>query len=122
MARLNTAYELQTSSHRVLFIEKGSGVGERITSRRIGKTTIDRGAQFMTAKGIRFSSAVRCWLKMMWWKYGIQGSAEGHARWRSKPSMTAVAKILSLHVHLLLETRAVMLGNDPAGCIAAKEI
>jgi predicted NAD/FAD-dependent oxidoreductase len=107
MAGLIAAAELQRAGRRVLVLDKGRGVGGRLASRRIDGATFDHGAQFITTRDPRFAAVLEQGRQdgtMEEWCRGFAGAADGHARWRGKPAMSAVAKHLALGLDLLLET------------------
>ena len=106
MAGLSAAAELQRAGRRVLVLDKGRGVGGRLASRRIGGATFDHGAQFITTRDARFAAVLEQGRQngaMEEWCRGFAGSADGHARWRGKPAMSAVAKHLAVGLELVLE-------------------
>jgi predicted NAD/FAD-dependent oxidoreductase len=112
MAGLIAAAELQRAGHRVLVLDKGRGVGGRLASRRIDDATFDHGAQFITARDPRFAALLeqcRQTGAAEEWCLGFAGGADGHARWRGKPAMSAVAKHLALGLDLHLEMPVVAL-------------
>jgi predicted NAD/FAD-dependent oxidoreductase len=112
MAGLIAAAELQRAGHRVLVLDKGRGVGGRLASRRIDGATFDHGAQFITARDPRFAALLeqcRQTGAAKEWCLGFAGGADGHARWRGKPAMSAVAKHLALGLDLHLEMPVVAL-------------
>lgn len=107
MAGLMAAAQLQRAGRRVLVLDKGRGVGGRLASRRIDGATFDHGAQFITTREPRFAAVLEQGRQdgtMEEWCRGFAGAADGHARWRGKPAMSAVAKHLALGLDLLLET------------------
>jgi len=107
IAGLIAAAELQRAGRRVLVLDKGRGIGGRLASRRIGGATFDHGAQFITTRDPRFAAVLEQGRQhgvMEEWCRGFAGGADGHARWRGKPAMSAVAKHLALGLDLLLET------------------
>jgi len=107
MAGLIAAAELQRAGRRVLVLDKGRGVGGRLATRRIDGATFDHGAQFITTRDPRFAAVLEQGRQngaMEEWCHGFAGAADGHARWRGKPAMSAVAKHLALGLDLLLET------------------
>lgn len=107
MAGLMAAAQLQRAGRRVLVLDKGRGVGGRLASRRIDGATFDHGAQFITTRDPRFAAVIEQGRQngaMEEWSRGFAGSSDGHARWRGKPAMSAVAKHLALGLDLLLET------------------
>jgi renalase len=106
MAGLIAAAELQRAGRRVLVLDKGRGVGGRLASRRIDGATFDHGAQFITTRDPRFAAVLdqgRQDGTVDEWSRGFAGGADGHARWRGKPAMSAVAKHLALGLDLHLE-------------------
>ena len=112
MAGLIAAAKLQRAGRRVLVLDKGRGVGGRLASRRIDGATFDHGAQFITTRDPRFAAVLERGRQdgtVEEWCRGFAGSADGHARWRGKPAMSAVAKHLALGLDLLLETPVVAL-------------
>jgi predicted NAD/FAD-dependent oxidoreductase len=87
-------------------------VGGRLASRRIDGATFDHGAQFITARDPRFAALLeqcRQTGAAEEWCLGFAGGADGHARWRGKPAMSAVAKHLALGLDLHLEMPVVAL-------------
>lgn len=107
MAGLMAAAELQRAGRLVLVVDKGRGVGGRMASRRIGAATFDHGAQFITTRNARFAGVLeqcRSNGALEEWCRGFAGAGDGHARWRGKPAMSAVAGHLALGLDLLLET------------------
>ncbi len=122
MAGLSAASELRQRGHRPLVIDKGRGVGGRMTSRRIGRATFDHGAQFMTARDPRFAAAMDDWRRadvVEEWHDHPADRPDGERRWRGMPAMTAVARHLAGAVAPVLETRVVSLSLTPAGWSAA---
>lgn len=124
MAGLTAAVELQLAGYSVLVVDKGRGVGGRMASRRIGTSTFDHGAQFMTARDRRFAAAIDNWLELglvkEWFRNASQGS-EGHPRWVGKPGMTAVPKYLARNLTVLLEKKVAALQSVSEGWIAVLE-
>jgi len=115
LAGLAASGLLQNSGKEVRIAEKGHGVGGRMATRRAGDATFDHGAQFITARSARFSNAIRVWeeagIAESWCK-GFSAEADGHTRWRGKPSMTAIPKHLSRDLSIELETEVVSLDHD----------
>ncbi len=112
MAGLIAAAELQRAGRRVLVLDKGRGVGGRLASRRIDGAMFDHGAQFITTRDPRFADVLERGRQngaVEEWCRGFAGSADGHARWRGKPAMSAVAKHLALGLDLHLEMQVVAL-------------
>ena len=115
MAGLMAAAELQRAGRRVLVLDKGRGVGGRLASRRIDGATFDHGAQFITTRDPRFAAVLERGRQngaMEEWCRGFTGATDGHARWRGKPAMSAVAKHLAAGLDLHLETPVAALRRD----------
>jgi predicted NAD/FAD-dependent oxidoreductase len=117
MAGLTAAAELQRAGRRVCVLDKGRGVGGRLASRRIGEASFDHGAQFITTRDPRFGAALEGWRQtgvVEEWCRGFAERADGHPRWRGKPSMNSVAKLLARGLDVRLEQQVVALhwGQD----------
>jgi len=116
MAGLIAATELQRAGRRVLVLDKGRSAGGRMASRRIGGATFDHGAQFITSRDRRFTALLeeaRHQGGLEEWGRGFDGHSAGEARWRGKPTMSALPGHLALGLDLQLETHVVAL--RPAG-------
>lgn len=112
MAGLTAAAELQRAGRRVRVLDKGRGVGGRLASRRMGEASFDHGAQFITTRDPRFVSALEGWRQtgvVEEWCRGFAEHADGHPRWRGKPSMNSVAKHLARGLEVRLEQQVVAL-------------
>ena len=59
IAGLLAANGLVEKNQSVLVVDKGRGVGGRMSVRRFANGTFDHGAQFFTVKDIRFASLVK---------------------------------------------------------------
>ena len=124
MAGLTAASELKLAGHNVLVVEKGRGVGGRCATRRIGQAALDHGAQFLTARDLRFVNLVDEWRRagvVEEWHRGSAGATEGHARWRGIPGMTAMAKYLAYNLDVRLREQVISLRNDRDRWIATLE-
>ncbi len=109
MAGLAVARTVSASGASVLLVDKGRGVGGRMSSRRIvlddGRVAhFDHGAQFFTAKGRRFRDEVAQWMREghvnRWYRNGVRN--DGATRFRGEPRMSSVPKRMaeSLDVRL----------------------
>jgi predicted NAD/FAD-dependent oxidoreductase len=109
---LIAAREIQSAGRRVLLLDKGRGLGGRVVSRRIGAATFDHGAQFITARDVRFEEILKQGAEagmMTEWCQGFSIAADGHTRWRGQPAMTAVAKYLAQGLETRMEKQVVAL-------------
>jgi renalase len=112
MAGVLAAAELTRAGARVLVLDKGRSVGGRLASRRVGAATFDHGAQFITARTPRFAALVQECQEagvIAEWCRGFAARADGHARWRGHPTITAVVKYLARGLEVLLERQVVAL-------------
>ena len=121
MAGLTAARGLAATTE-VVVVDKGRGVGGRMATRRIGKATLDHGAQFITTHSTEFASVVADWQRhdvVRPWFFGQVGpagvQADGHARYRGVPGMSAVATHLADGLDVRLGTRVSAVRATPQG-------
>jgi len=100
------ATELKRQGYSVRLLDKGRGVGGRMSTRRMQGARIDHGAQFFTARDARFQAHVDTWLAAgvarEWFRHASDDStASGHPRYCGTDGMNTVPKWLakSLEVH-----------------------
>jgi predicted NAD/FAD-dependent oxidoreductase len=125
MAGVTAAAELQRAGRRVLVLDKGRAVGGRLASRRVGAATFDHGAQFITARTPRFAAVIEECREagvVEEWCRGFAERADGHARWRGRPAIAAVAKHLARGLEIVLETQVVALRRSEAGWTAVTQL
>jgi predicted NAD/FAD-dependent oxidoreductase len=95
---LLAARELVTAGWRVVVLEKGSGAGGRMATRRLESGTFDHGAQFFTVRTERFGGLVRGWLEsghVVEWSRGFadpenRPQEDGHPRYSGARGMSTV--------------------------------
>ena len=124
MAGLIAATELTRAGARVLVLDKGRAVGGRLASRRVGAATFDHGAQFITVRTPRFAAVIEECREagvVEEWCRGFAERADGHARWRGHPAMTAVAKHLARGLEIVLERQVATLRCSKAGWTAVTQ-
>lgn len=106
IAGISAAAALQKAGRKVVVIEKGRGVGGRMSTRRIGAATFDHGAQLITARDLRFAevleNAQTAGVALEWCR-GFTAEADGHARWRGTPGMSSLAKHLASGLEIVQE-------------------
>ncbi|MCA9971693.1 MAG: FAD-dependent oxidoreductase [Anaerolineales bacterium] len=104
IAGLMAANALRAAGKQVLVVDKGSGVGGRMATRRIGPGRADHGAQFFTVRTAEFQRYVDPWLRAglvrVWSRGWSDGSlrntpADGYPRYAVRDGMTAVPKQLA---------------------------
>jgi len=92
MAGLTAGGALPARGWDAALLDKGRGVGGRMTTRRMGKSRFDHGAQFLTLRDMRFQEAVKRWQSLNW---VVPWFGEGgHVRYRALGGMNALAKHL----------------------------
>ncbi len=141
---LVAARELIAAGRRVVVLDKGRGVGGRITTRRTGGAAFDHGAQFITVRTVRFGAEVERWVDAgvaSLWSHGFadgrtgdgslltataHGGAphtparDGHPRYRGVPSMSAIAQYLAQGVDVRLGVTIAAIGRGSNGRWVAK--
>jgi predicted NAD/FAD-dependent oxidoreductase len=118
------AVELTRAGACVVVLDKGRSVGGRLASRQIGEATFDHGAQFITARTPWFTGVIdecREVGVVEQWCRGFAERADGHARWRGHPAMTAVAKHLARGPEVALESQVATLRRSKAGWTAVSQ-
>ena len=118
---LIAAGELKSSRRDVLVIDKSRGVGGRLATRRIGNAAFDHGAQFITARNLRFTDLLKEWQELGLLEEWYRGTEDDHIRWRGNSSMTAAAKHLAKSLNVLLEKRMTALKRDGLQWLAVLE-
>ncbi len=122
MAGVMAAVELQRVGFRVLVLDKGRGVGGRMSSRRVGGATFDHGAQFIAARDPRFAAVLERERRdgsVEPWFRGSKGGVDGPMHWRGRPAMSAVPGHLALGLDIQLET-SVMAVRGEGNCWRAE--
>src|SRR5690349_19894515 len=104
MSGLMAAYILVAHGLRVTMLDKGTSVGGRLATRRIGAGRADHGAQFFTVRARGFGDYVDRWLAdgvVYQWTNGFSDgsigpeSFDGHPRYAVHGGMNALAKHLA---------------------------
>lgn len=135
---LIAAGELARDRRDVIVLDKGRGVGGRMSTRRHAGGRFDHGAQFITVRSQTFETIMEQWVAAgvaELWSHGfadgqtgdgsIAGSPasahmparDGHPRYRGVPGMSAIPKFVateqhSLDVHLGAQATAVTASDD----------
>ena len=100
---LLAATRLQEHCLRVVVLDKGSGVGGRMATRRIEQGRCDHGAQFFTARDPVFMALAASWLESgaaREWCRGFPGvdgktRPDAHPRYRGADGMVSIPKHLA---------------------------
>jgi renalase len=105
IAGLSAARELAAAGRSVLVLDKGRGLGGRMSTRRLGSAVCDHGAQFFTVRGRAFGGIVaeaEAAGRVAEWCRGFSrdgslggGDGDGHPRWRGSGAMTDLPKWLA---------------------------
>ena len=119
MAGLSAAVDLAAAGKDVLVIDKGRGLGGRLSNRRMNGAIAEHGAQFVTAKTPRFKALLDEWLDAgvvaEWWRSEEYDGSEGHPRYRGVPTMSAMAKALASGLNVRTATRALSVAKKDNG-------
>jgi renalase len=126
---LLAARELAAAGWQVVVLDKGSGAGGRMATRRVGRATFDHGAQFFTVRGERFGEIVDGWLRegvAEEWARGFadadgQPKEDGYPRYRGSRGMTSIPKYLSRGLDVRTRERVVEVNLRNDGWEAATE-
>ena len=98
LAGLCAAGDLRDAGHEVVVLDKGTGPGGRMATRRIGGATVDHGAQFFTVRTDRIARAVEQWRAeglVREWSRGFGPTPDGYPRYAVVGGMNALAKHLA---------------------------
>jgi photolyase PhrII len=115
IAGLCAARSLQDQGHCVTVFEKSRGVGGRAATRRIGNIGLDHGAQYFTARDLRFLRAVEAWrergLVALWEgrigsvrEGGVEPASDRHARFVGVPGMSEIGRHLAADLDVRKQT------------------
>jgi hypothetical protein len=115
---LMAAHALRRAGKNPLLLDKGSGVGGRLATRRMGPGVADHGAQFFTVRDGRFQALVDSWMASGWvyvWSHGWSDGSiadsprDGHPRYAVRGGMNALAKHIAhgLNCHVGEQVKSV---------------
>lgn len=117
---LLAANKLQEAGWRVTVLDKGRGVGGRMSTRRFGGGSFDHGAQFFTARSDEFKQMVEGWQKAgaaREWSRGFADAGgnpneDGHPRYQGAEGMTSVPKHLARGLDIRTGEKVVRVDED----------
>lgn len=123
LAGLAAAQALQAAGHQVIVVDKGSSVGGRLATCRVGDGAADHGAQYFSARTDEFQRQIDQWEKeglvFLWAMGSSMGSLAanepaGHPRYAVHGGMYQLAKHLArdLTVELNVHIRALNREDD----------
>ena len=126
MSGLSAAKDLVAAGKEVLVIDKGRGIGGRLSNRRINGAIAEHGAQFVTARTERFKAQLEEWLEAgviaEWWRGETdEDGVDGHPRYRGAPTMSAMAKTLAKGLNVQSGVRAVSVAKQDGGWLTTLE-
>jgi renalase len=108
LAGLVAARDLVAAGADVVIIERSRSVGGRMATRRIGKATVDHGAQFFTVRTPAFHRRVDDWIErglVRTWSQGF-GFDDGYPRFIAAEGMNSLAKDLATGLDVECSTMA----------------
>lgn len=105
LAGVSAATALCQADHQVFLFDKSRGCGGRLSTRRTPLGAMDLGAQYFTARDIRFRQALQHWLDSGWvaeWtprlyrfdESGLQESVDDQQRFVGVPGMSGLVRQL----------------------------
>ncbi len=112
------ARALQSALCDVLVVDKGRGVGGRMSTRRFDNHRLDHGAQFFTVRSDALREYVAQWQAdgvVQEWCRGFRDAEDGHPRYRGSDGMNAIPKALAQGLEVRTEhkvTSAREVGNE----------
>lgn len=125
LAGLMAARQLQAAGKSVTVLDKGSSVGGRLATRRIGEGLADHGAQFFTVRTAEFQQQVDDWLArdvVYVWGHGWSDGSlkrtpkDGHPRYVTRGGMNQLAKDLAQGIDdIRVDTRVTRLESVKDG-------
>ncbi|HEX2619071.1 MAG TPA: FAD-dependent oxidoreductase [Phototrophicaceae bacterium] len=101
LSGLVAALDLQAQDKSVIVLEKGSSIGGRLTTRKVGAGLADDGAQFFTVRSAEFQHMVDQWIdeKLVYlWSMGWSDGSlagvtdDGHPRYAAHGGMNTIAR------------------------------
>ncbi len=119
MAGLTAARTLTREGHSVTVLDKGSSVGGRMATRRIGDAVVDHGAQFFTVRSDDFGQLVHEWTTagvVHEWCRGFS-SDDGHPRYIGARGMNSVAKYMASGLDVRCDTLVFSIARTSSGWI-----
>ncbi len=123
LSGLLAARELKNRGLRVLVLDKGRGVGGRLSRRRTDGGAFDHGAQYFTARSEVFRRLVKGWLEaglIREWATGFSlpdGTLkdDGEPRYSGVTGMTSVPKFLAQGLDVQVNSRVVKIEAHSSG-------
>lgn len=124
LSGLIAAKQLKDAGKTVTILDKGSSVGGRLATRRIGNGIADHGAQFFTARTDEFKQQVQEWLDddvITIWGHGWSDGSlkrtpeDGNPRYIAKNGMNSLAKHFAKSlesIHVNTQVSSVIRDND----------
>jgi len=123
LAGLNAARVLKDAGIAAVVVDKGTSVGGRMATRRIGGGLADHGAQFFTVRDDTFRQMVDGWiasgLVFEWsrgWSDGsLADTRDGHPRYAVKGGMNALTKFLAQDLDTRVDVKVTAVTNSEVG-------
>ncbi len=122
MSGMAAAADLVRAGRRVRVVEKGRGVGGRMSTRRMGEAVADHGAQFVTTRGERFRGMMAEWVERgvaAEWCRGFAEQADGHSRWCGREGMKMLPCQFADGVDVWLQAQVESIAGDGDGWAVA---
>ena len=125
MSGLSAAADLVRAGREVLVIDKGRGLGGRLSNRRLSDAIAEHGAQFVTARTPRFKTLIDHWMSAgivrEWWRSDADEESTGYPRYCGIPTMSQMAKELAKGLTVRSGQRAVTVKQQDGRWITTLE-
>ena len=118
LSGLVAAGRLLAAGRDVVVLDKGSVVGGRLATARLGLGRLDTGAQFFTVRSEAFAAMVDPWLRsglVYEWTRGFEDPPDGYPRYAVRGGMSALAAHLADGLDVRLSTFVFAIRPAPAG-------
>jgi predicted NAD/FAD-dependent oxidoreductase len=118
LSGLVAAGRLRATGRDVVVLDKGSVVGGRLATARLGAGRLDTGAQFFTVRSEAFAAMVDPWRRaglVYEWTRGFQDPLDGYPRYAVRGGMAALAAHLADGLDVRLSTFVFAIRPGAAG-------
>ncbi|MBR9977471.1 MAG: FAD-dependent oxidoreductase [Bacteroidetes bacterium] len=119
IAGLMAARELSRKGIQVLVLDKARGVGGRMATRRFEDAVFDHGTQYFTSSSPWFQARIAEWIDdgitEEWFRirtYEMDARFVSAARYRGKPAMTSIPKLLATGLNVQAGDRVTRLWSE----------
>lgn len=119
IAGLVAAHELKKNNWQVTVLDKGKGVGGRMSTRRSGEIRFDHGAQYFSTKTPDFQDFTQKIIDAgvaKKWNLEEADKAFSHPRVIGKNGMNTIPKFLAEEIDIKLNEKVIKISENDNGC------